>query len=154
MFNYKLLISFIIFILLLLLIVIFFVNKLISEFKYFTIKTLNDFINKKDIINKKEYIKYVCNNIKFYKKYKYDDLKNFPIIYKQDIRNNQNYFLNKNIKLLLNSKETVQNNWAEKKENNVYNYSFYRMYEFITKVWYDNYAICQITGGSSKQYFY
>ena len=150
----KILLSFSIFILIIIILVIFFVNKLISEFKYFTIKTLNDFINKKDIINKKEYIKYVCNNIKFYKKYKYDDLKNFPIIYKQDIRNNQNYFLNKNIKLLLNSKETVQNNWAEKKENNIYNYSFYRMYEFITKVWYDNYAICQITGGSSKQYFY
>lgn len=150
----KLLILFFIFILITVFLVIFFVNKFISEYLYLSIKTLNDFKNGKNNINKKEYIKYVCNTIKFYKKYKDIELINFPIIYKKNIRENQNNFLNEYVKLLINSKETAQNNWAEKKENNIYSYSLYRLYEFITKVLYNNYAICQITGGSSGQYFY
>ena len=105
--------------------------------------------------NKEKYLIYVTNNIPYYYNYKNKNLKNFPITTKQYITDNQDLFINKLMKdkLLKLSINTANNSWTNKNEFTIKELDYFTNCYYLYYL-FNNYAIANITGGSSGQYFY
>ena len=103
-------------------------------------------------IDKKTFLINVCKNVEFYKKINPSNIKNFPIVTKSQISNNDN-FLNHNVKLIKKSKMSANSGWVDKKEVSIDDINYFTFFEYIYYL-HNGYAISNISGGSSGNYFY
>ena len=114
-----------------------------------SIKEIYNINNQKIEIDKKKFIRDVCNNIPFYKNY---NEKSLPIVTKQNISKNGELFLNNNVVKINSSIKSANNSWTDKNKK-VNNISYF---EFITYLYglFNGKAISHVSGGSSGNYFY
>ncbi len=124
--------------------------------------------NQNNYIKQKLFLYDTIQNVPFYHKYfknkklenvNHISLKDFPIFKKDDLRKLAETYqiINKNSKLLYESKKFTSTNWTEnnqgikikKQDMNIFQ-SFYYLYQLI----WNNYALANCTGGTSGNYFY
>ena len=103
-----------------------------------------------DKVDKINFINYIIHNIEYYK----DTVpNNLPMVRKKNISKKNHLFLNKSIKLIIESKTSANSGWANKKEKSIDNISILTYFNYIYNL-LDGQAIAHISGGSSGEYFY
>ena len=101
-------------------------------------------------VDKINFINYIIDNIEYYKDVMPNNL---PMTKKKNISQNNHLFLNKNIKLMTESKISANSGWAHKQEKSIDNIDILTYFNYIYNL-LDGQAIAHISGGSSGEYFY